>query len=251
MLPFGFDASIVDGNFYTLADIQPETGTVWKAIMSVPVQTVEANKPYIFVPDAAITEIKISGKKTTLKSTIGAPLTNVCENKNWKLHGVYDRKVWTDEDVNLYGFAAAPQDGISAGEFVHFVTGASLKPTRCYLEYSKDGFSKSAVELPERIIVVFPDETSSVVEPGAPDNNGEITTPTAEITPNSGIKVWSADGSVIIEAQPDMDYTIVDLSGRTLKNGVTHSTRETVTLSRRAAGIVIVKIGNKTFKVSY
>jgi hypothetical protein len=36
-----------------------------------------------------------------------------------------------------------------------------------------------------------------------------------------------------------------------LKNGVTHSTRETVTLSRRAAGIVIVKIGNKTFKVQY
>jgi hypothetical protein len=36
-----------------------------------------------------------------------------------------------------------------------------------------------------------------------------------------------------------------------LKNGVTHSTRETVTLSRRAAGIVIVKIGNQTFKISY
>jgi hypothetical protein len=119
------------------------------------------------------------------------------------------------------------------------------------LEYSKDGFSKSAVELPEKIIVVFPDETASIVEPGDPDDNGDITTPTAEITPNSGIKVWSADGSVIIEAQPDMDYTIVDLSGRTLKNGVTHSTRETVTLSRRAAGIVIVKIGNQTFKISY
>ena len=252
MLPFGFTVDgTVNGKFYTLKSIEPKSETVSEAKMSDPIETVEANKPYIFVPDAAITEIKISGKKTTLKSTVGAPLTNVCENKNWKLHGVYDKKVWTDEDVNLYGFAAAPQDGISAGEFVHFVTGASLKPTRCYLEYSKDGFSKSAVELPERIIVVFPDETASIVEPGDPDDNGEITTPTAEITPNSGIKVWSADGLVIIEAQPDMDYTIVDLSGRTLKNGVTHSTRETVTLSRRAAGIVIVKIGNQTFKISY
>ena len=155
--------------------------------------------------------------------------------------------------VNVDGeqIAATTDGGVSAGEFVHFVSGASLKPTRCYLEYSKNGVSKSTPVLPEKIIVVFPDETSSVVEPGNPDDTGEITTPTAEITHNSGINVWSADGSVIIEAQPDMDYTIVDLSGRTLKNGVTHSTRETVTLSRRAAGIVIVKIGTQTFKVQY
>ena len=192
-------------------------------------------------------------ENVTLKATTSPSLTftNACENTNWKLHGVYSQKVWTDADVNEYGFAAAAQGEISVGEFVHFVTGATLKATRCYLEYIEDGFSKSAVVLPEKIIVVFPDETASIVEPGDPDDNGEITTPTAEITPNSGIKVWSADGLVIIEAQPDMDYTIVDLSGRTLKNGVTHSTRETVTLSRRAAGIVIVKIGNQTFKISY
>ncbi|MBQ1697165.1 MAG: hypothetical protein II075_04740, partial [Bacteroidales bacterium] len=172
------------------------------------------------------------------------------EATNWQLHGVYSTKTWDGDNLNEYGFAATAQDGVSAGEFVHFVSGATLKPTRCYLEYS-EGVSKSTPVLPEKIIVVFPDETSSVVEPGNPDDTGEITTPTAEIAPNSGINVWSADGSVIIEAQPDMDYTIVDLSGRTLKNGVTHSTRETVTLSRRAAGIVIVKIGKQTFKVQY
>ena len=251
MLPFGFTVDgTVNGKFYTLKSIEPKSETVSEAKMSDPIETVEANKPYIFVPDAAITEIKITGK-TTLHKTVDAPLINVCANTNWKLHGVYSQKVWTDEDVNNYGFAAAAKDEIAAGEFVHFVAGAWIKPTRCYLEYSKDCFLKSAVELPEKIIVVFPDETASIVEPGDPDDNGEITTPTAEITPNSGIKVWSADGLVIIEAQPDMDYTIVDLSGRTLKNGVTHSTRETVTLSRRAAGIVIVKIGNQTFKISY
>lgn len=250
MLPFGFDASSVDGNFYTLADIKGDkSAPVWEAIMSDPVQTIEANKPYIFVPNAPITEIKITGK-TTLHKTVDAPLINNCANSNWKLHGVYATKTWTEDNLNEYGFAAAAKDEIAAGEFVHFVTGASLKPTRCYLEYSKDGFSKSTPVLPERIIVVFPDETASIVEPGDPDDNGEITTPTAEITPANGTKVWSADGSVIIEAQPDMDYTIVDISGRTLKNGVTHSTRETVTLSRRA-GIVIVKIGKQTFKISY
>ena len=91
-----------------------------------------------------------------------------------------------------------------------------------------------------------------MVEPNEnPSESGEIITPVSEITPDSGIKVWSFGGTIIIEAQPNTDYTIVDLSGRTLKNDVTHSTRETVSLSRRAARIVIVKIGNKTFKVNY
>ncbi len=249
MLPFGFNASSVKGTFHTLGDITPVTETVWKAEPSSAITEIEANTPYIFFPSEDFNEMTF--ENVTLKTTTSEPLTNVCGNTNWKLHGVYVTKTWNDNNLNEYGFAAAAKGEIAAGEFVHFVTGASLKPTRCYLEYSKDGFSKSTPVLPERIIVVFPDETASIVEPGDPDDNGEITTPTAEITPNSGIKVWSADGSVIIEAQPDMDYTIVDLSGRTLKNGVTHSTRETVTLSRRAAGIVIVKIGNQTFKISY
>lgn len=134
---------------------------------------------------------------------------------------VYSQKVWTDEDINNYGFAAAAKDEIAAGEFVHFVVGAWIKPTRCYLEYSKDGFSKSAVVLPEKIIVVFP-ETSSVIEPNDPENNnGDIITPVSEIAPNSGVKVWSADGTIFIEAQPNTDYAVIDITGRTLKTGVT------------------------------
>ena len=248
MLPFSFDASSVKGTFHTLGSITPDNGTVWKAMPSSEITEVAANTPYIFFPSESFTEMTFTD--VTLIKTTDALLTNSCEATNWQLHGVYSTKTWDGDNLNEYGFAATTDGGISAGEFVHFVSGASLKPTRCYLEYSK-GVSKSTPVLPEKIIVVFPDETSSVVEPGNPDDTGEITTPTAEITPNSGINVWSADGSVIIEAQPDMDYTIVDLSGRTLKNGVTHSTRETVTLSRRAAGIVIVKIGKQTFKVQY
>ena len=249
ILPFGFDASSVAGTFYTLADIQPETGTVWKAIMSDPVQTIEANKPYIFVPNAPITEIKITGK-TTLHKTVDAPLTNVCANTNWKLHGVYSQKVWTDEDVNNYGFAAAAKDEIAAGEFVHFVTGAWIKPTRCYLEYSKDGFSKSAVVLPEKIIVIFP-ETSSVIEPNDPENNGgDVITPVSEITPSNGTKVWSADKKIVIESKAGDQYRIIDLNGRTLRESRLAANREEVTLSR-ATGIVIVKINGKSFKVNY
>ena len=113
---------------------------------------------------------------------------------------------------------------------------------RCYLTYngSDARLAKAALDLPDRIRVVFPDEVEQ------PDN-GEIVTPVSEISSESGVKVWSFDGTVYIEAQPDMDYTIVDLTGRTVKKGVTHSTHEEVNLN--AKGIVIVKIGNKTFKL--
>ncbi|MBQ4407334.1 MAG: InlB B-repeat-containing protein [Bacteroidales bacterium] len=252
MLPFGFDVtSDIKGTFHTLSTLEPtENETVWKATMSEAITTIEANKPYIFVPSEDFDEMTF--ENVTLEKTTSAPLTNVCENKNWKLHGVYSKKTWTDEDENLYGFAAAAKDDIAVGEFVHFATGATLKATRCYLEYSKEGFSKSAAVLPERIILVFPDETASVIEPNDPENNnGDITTPVSEIAPNNGVKVWSYDGTIYIESQPDTDYTIIDLTGRTLLTGVTTSTRETVTLSRRTAGIVIVKINGKTFKVNY
>ena len=253
MLPFSFTVTnAVKGTFHTLSSIAPttETETVWKATMSDAITTIEANKPYIFVPSEDFDEMTF--ENVTLQSTVSAPLTNVCANTNWKLHGVYSKKTWTDDDENLYGFAATEKGDISVGEFVHFVTGATLKATRCYLEYSKDGFSKSAAVLPERIILVFPDETASVIEPNDPENtNGDITTPVSEIAPNSGVKVWSYDGTIYIESQPHTDYTIIDLTGRTLLTGVTTSTRETVTLSRRAAGIVIVVINGKTFKVKY
>ena len=251
MLPFDFTVTdAIKGTFHTLSSIAPttENPAVWKAEMSDAITSIEANKPYIFVPSANFSEMTFNN--VTLKKTTGAPLTNVCENTNWKLHGVYDKKVWTDDDKYLYGFAAADKGGVSVGEFVHFVTGASLKPTRCYLEYSKDGFSKSTPVLPEKIIVVFP-ETSSVIEPNDPENNGDVITPVSEIAPNSGTKVWSYDGTIFIEAQPNTDYSVIDITGRTLKTGVTTSTRETVTLSRRAAGIVIVKINGKTFKINY
>jgi hypothetical protein len=127
-----------------------------------------------------------------------------------------------------------------------------VKPFRCYLTH-KDDISKSAEQLPETIHIRLIDETSSVITPDDPQapSDTDITTPVSEIAPNNGVKVWSYDGTIYIESQPSTDYTIIDLTGRTLLPGVTSTTRETVTLSRRAAGIVIVKIGQQTFKVNY
>ena len=251
MLPFAIDASSAKGTFHTLLSIESDKTdpSIGIAKMSDAVENVEANTPYIFMPSTDFDEMTFSD--VTLKTTTSAPLTNVCANSNWKLHGVYSQKFWTDEDVNDYGFAAAAQGEISVGEFVHFVKGASLKATRCYLEYSKDGFSKSSPVLPERIIVVFPDETASVVEPSDPDDNGsDVITPVSEIAPNGGTKVWSADKTIVIESKAGDQYRIIDLNGRTLRESRLASDREEVTLSR-AAGIVVVIINGKTFKVNY
>ena len=251
MLPFYFTVTdAIKGTFHTLSSIAPttENPAVWKAEMSDAITSIEANKPYIFVPSANFSEMTFNN--VTLKKTIGAPLTNVCENTNWKLHGVYDKKVWTDDDKYLYGFAAADKGDVSVGEFVHFVSRASLKATRCYLEYSKTGFSKSAVVLPEKIIVIFP-ETSSVIEPNDPENNGgDVITPVSEITPSNGTKVWSADKKIVIESKAGDQYRIIDLNGRTLRESRLAANREEVTLSR-ATGIVFVKINGNSFKVNY
>ena len=253
MLPFDFTVtSDVKGSFYTLSSLETtETPSVWKAKMSDAITDIKAHTPYIFMPSEDFDEMTFSDAEgITLKATTSAPLTNPCANSNWKLHGVYDKKVWTDEDVNDYGFAATASGDIAVGEFVHFVAGASLKATRCYLEYSENGFSKSSPVLPERIIVVFPDETASVIEPSDPDDNGEIITPVSEIAPNLGTKVWSADKTIVIKSKAGDQYRIIDLNGRTLRESRLATDREEVSLSH-AAGIVVVIVNGKTFKVNY
>ena len=254
ILPFAISSrSYSGGTFYEFQSVDYENGK-WVASLTKVAGDIAANKPYLFVP---------SGDKLTITGGVTLTATfaeEYADNKgDWSFKGVYKVKDWETGVKTDYFFASASAtstagNAVNAGDFVRIGNECHLNPFRCYLSYSgsDQSLSKSAKELPTSIEVRLIDEVSSVVEPNEnPSESGEIITPVSEITPDSGIKVWSFGGTVIIEAQPNTDYTIVDLSGRTLKNGVTHSTRETVTLSRRAAGIVIVKIGNKTFKVNY
>lgn len=254
ILPFAVrSGNYSGGTFYEFQSVDYENGK-WVASLTKVADDIAANKPYLFVP---------SGDKLTI--TGGVTLTTTfaeeyADNKgDWSFKGVYKVKDWETGVRTDYFFASASAistagNAVNAGDFVRIGNECHLNPFRCYLSYSgsDQSLSKSAKELPSSIEVRLIDEVASVVEPNEnPSESGEIITPVSEITPDSGIKVWSFGGTVIIEAQPNTNYTIVDLSGRTLKNGITHSTRETVSLSRRAAGIVIVKIGNRTFKVNY
>ena len=243
MFPFSFDASKVNGKFYTLASVAPVNG-VWTATMSDPIKgTIEANTPYIFKANSNLQKITFENGTDgfTLQST-----DDIKDNGSgdWTLHGVYTKTPLDAAGAINYGFAGQAKDGISVGQFIRAGEGTWADPMRCYLTYDKNNgvLSKSALDLPDYIRVVFPDEVEQ------PDN-GEIITPVSAISETSGAKVWSYNGTIYIEAQPDMDYTIVDLSGRVIKTGVTHTTREEVTLGK-STGIVIVKFAGKIYKLS-
>ncbi len=246
MFPFGFTAgNNIKGTFHTIAKVGPDKNGVWTAELSAPITDIKANTPYIFYPSEDITSITFNN--ITLVPTDGT-LTNGDAN-GWLLHGVYSKKIWEENSKTEYGFAAekVEEDGIEAGEFVLAGKDAWADPMRCYLTY-KNGetfTAKAATVLPDRIRVVFPSDNDDEIT----TDPAEVITPVSSVSETSDVKVWSFGGTVYIEAQPDMDYTIIDLSGRTIKKGVTRSTREEVALSRHA-GIVIVNINGKSVKVN-
>ena len=282
-LPFSFDASkFSGGTFHTVTTVAyNDDSEQWEAKASDAVATVEANTPYLFKPSKTLDNITIeaaAGEYITLEANVfTSTFTNVGTYKDedgkivtsdWQLVGVYRKKVWEYRSPTDYGFAAKDMtNGIAAGEFVRAGKGAWINPMRCYLTYTgeEDLFedypddaphSKSATDpLPTTIRVIFPDATASVINPDDPtaDPSGDIETPVSEIVPShsAAAKVWSYDKTIYIEAQVGMAYQVIDLNGRPLIKGVTSTDREEVTLPRANSGIVIVRIGNKSYKIMY
>lgn len=240
MLPFDFTPANSLGKFYTVASVAPDAQGVWTATMSQPITgKLQANIPYVFKPANDITELTFDNV-TLRPTTAGANGSG-----EWQLHGVYSKTALDATGKINYGFAGVDAEGIQKGQFIRAGEGVWADPMRCYLTYhgNDNRLTKASTVLPDNIRVVFPDEIEE-------SNNGEIITPTSEINNEPGVKVWSYNRTIYIESQPDIDYTIIDLNGRILKTGVTHSTREEVVLSRYT-GIVIVNVNGKSFKISY
>ena len=239
ILPFDVPNAANCGEFYTFDGVTHQ-GNAWIAQVT-PVTEIKANTPYLFKPSTATPDLTKDVKKLVATTSI------IPENDKWDFVGMYQYKEWAEDADKDYGFAGEEDGDIQIGEFVKVGAGASINPFRCYLTYkgTNNDLSKSAVELPDRIIVrvTDPDATDD-------DSNTEIITPVIEITADDGIKVWSYNHTAYISAQPGMEYRIVDMSGRTIRHGVTASNREEVSLNG-INGIVIVKIGNQTFKIKY
>ena len=256
ILPFAIESGKYSGGtFYEFQSVDYEDNK-WVASMTKVSGDIEAQKPYFFVPSSD--KLTIDGGVTLKASS----LAEYADTKgDWTFKGVFKVKMWTTGAKTDYFFASTAAtstngESINAGDFVRIGKKCGLNPFRCYLSYSGNDASllKANEQLPSNIEVRLIDNVASVVEPNENpsdnNNNDDITTPVSEIIPNSGTKVWSFDKMIFIESKSGLGYQIVDLSGRILKTGVTNSTREEITLGR-TVGIVIVKIGGKTFKVNY
>ncbi len=267
MLPFDPSDDEVEnfgGTFRTLTSVAfDENANVWKAELSKPITEVAANTPYIFLPTAeTITSLSFSG--VTIEPTDGSSFTNECGDPKWTLHGVYEKTGWTERQPTIYGFAATTGTGrdkdgneigtIAVGEFVHAGRNSSVRMMRAYLQYSDNATSKSALSLPDRIIVVLPGETASAIDHPVDDpstTGDDIETPTSEINPAANVKVWSYDKTIYLAAAPNTPYTVIDLAGRTLITATTATDRDEIHLPGSVDGIVIVRIANQSFKIKY
>ena len=94
------------------------------------------------------------------------------------------------------------------------------------------------------------EENQSEENQGGNNQGGENpSTPVSEITPNSGIKVWSYNHTIYIENAADTKYKIIDLQGRTITTSTVKSDREEVVVPNRNNSIAIVIINGKSFKL--
>ena len=81
-----------------------------------------------------------------------------------------------------------------------------------------------------------------------PESNDNPSTPISSISENN-IKVWSYNHTIYIENAPaDTKYTIIDLNGRIITTSTTKSTREEINTNK--SGILILNIGNQSFKIT-
>ena len=244
MLPFNYDASSLDGTFYKLNSVNMNK---WIAGAESVTGTLSANTPYLFLPTTDIEKTVFSN--VTLKSTTGDNSVKIDEK--WTFNGVYQKILWETAPDNHYGFSAINKgDNIAAGDFVKIGQYVRIKPTRAYLTYN-DGVSKTAIELPDRIHVVFTDkETASVIDTGDTPTE-DITTPISEQPAQaSNVKVWSYDKTIFIQAAPGTDYRIIDATGRAMRTATTQTDRDEIRLGNHS-GIVVVIINNKTYKINY
>ncbi|MBQ1884629.1 MAG: hypothetical protein II165_06370, partial [Bacteroidales bacterium] len=263
VLPFAATANASDGTFYTFGGVTyDKEESTWVAGVSS-VTSLKSHTPYIFEPNGNLTSLTWNASTTIEKKKAPVATTEVTDETygKWIFTGVYEPERWEKRQTQIYGFAGADKTNrddqeIHIGDFVRAGDGSSIKPFRCYLEYDGEGgkinlssLSKSSLTLPDRIEVRV---INSVLEPDDPQENpnGDIETPTSEITPAANVKVWSFDKTIYIASRPGTDYRIIDANGRLLRTATTQTDRDEIRLGR-GNGIVIVIIGGKSFKIRY
>lgn len=149
-LPYDVPAGSLGGKIYEFSNIE---GTTVK--MTEDTDGLNANKPYIFVPNSSVGSIETSGSISVSMSN--TPNTN---NTDFTFKGVFGKKEFTAEEISggVYGFAADSEHGASVGQFVKASSGTWIEGMRAYLAYNgnlNDVSMTRGIELPEVLNVVL------------------------------------------------------------------------------------------------
>ena len=180
-LPFSIAADkIAGGTFNTFTGVDTSNPTEWIVQYSPVAGDIEANTPYIFLPNDT------NGGKITVNN--GSDKVSICtanqhttEKDQWDFIGTYERIKWTKDSTDpeytaareaeigsIYGFAAEEKSGATVGEFVKVGNNVWINPMRAYLKNSgtaaargMDGMA-ATTELPSSMKVVIVEGTTGI-----------------------------------------------------------------------------------------
>lgn len=192
-LPFTIALDKVSGGkFHTFTGVNEGTEPWTVTYTEVPTDgNIEANTPYIFLPNGGKITVNNGSDKITVGTSIAS--TPQTATGGWEFIGTYEPIKWTtntsDPEYNatraaeigsIFGFAAQDASDATVGQFVKVTSGASIKPMRAYLKKtttSARAMSPSAQkqELPDVMKVVIVSANGSTTEIGTIDTRtGEI-----------------------------------------------------------------------------
>jgi len=171
-LPFAIteEMNVSGGKFYRFSDITRKEDK-WVATMTE-VKQLEANMPYLIMPDADYLTIDFLGQQVTVQTEVKTP-ANI---NDWSLCGTYEKIVWNELSTD-YGFPASEYESELPHKFVRLTTDDYILPLHCYLSYlgslstsHESSFPRtfappyrlSKHEMPESIEVVFIDEYDGI-----------------------------------------------------------------------------------------
>lgn len=181
-LPFAIteEMNVSGGKFYHFTDITRKDDK-WVATMTQ-VKELEANMPYLIMPDADHLSIEVLGQQVIVQTEAKSPATI----NDWSLCGTYEKMVWHELSTD-YGFPAREYESGLPHRFVRLTTDDYILPLHCYLSYrgslstSAPPFSSQSFvpphrlskhEMPESIEVVFVDEYDAIRSYEANEANG-------------------------------------------------------------------------------
>ncbi|UKK60787.1 InlB B-repeat-containing protein [Prevotella communis] len=218
MLPFslGEGQTLTGGKLYKFSGVtKNETTGKWEATMTE-TTTLQANTPYLLMPDNKLTDAKVTfdlnNNTVTLNTNGGGNCETAAPGSHWTFKGTYRFKEWNSNDYNdaeeigrAYGFAGVAKDGINVGDFVRVASGAKIRPMRAYLLWNDmpnaanaRSFTRGAAakdeELPQSIIVRL------VGSNGETTAIGTLDTETGEMTFDS--EAWYTLDGVRLSGKP-------------------------------------------------